>query len=160
MNILFVLLFPSIIGLKLITNFNKDKKTFEYILDYLLLVFLTNFIASIIISIFNSGIYNIADYITNNLDFAIKYIIITCVLVVILSLLITIIKKYLTLDKYAISIIRPMSFKKVSNVEEKQEWGGVKVLEQKDNTKKVLLNNGAKLITKKYPSKPLQKLNL
>ena len=98
MNILFVLLFPSVIGLKLIMILNKDKKIFEYIVDYLLLVFLNNFIATIIISIFNSGIYNIADYITNNLDFAIKYIIITCVLGVILSLLITIIKKYLTLD--------------------------------------------------------------
>ena len=98
MNILFVLLFPSVIGLKLIMILNKDKKIFEYIVDYLLLVFLNNFIATIIINIFNSGIYNIADYITNNLDFAIKYTIITSTLAIILSILITIIKKYLTLD--------------------------------------------------------------
>jgi len=57
-------------------------------------------------------------------------------------------KKYLTLDKYAISIVRPMAFKKVSNVENKQDWGAVKVLEQLGNTKKYELNNGAKLITK------------
>ncbi len=57
-------------------------------------------------------------------------------------------KKYLTLDKYALSVVRPMAFKKVSNVEEKHNWGAVKVLEAKDNVKKVLLNNGATLITK------------
>ncbi|MBR3605123.1 MAG: insulinase family protein, partial [Candidatus Gastranaerophilales bacterium] len=58
-------------------------------------------------------------------------------------------KKYLTLDKYALSIVRPSGFKKVSNIEEKNNWNAVKVLEQKDNTKKVLLNNGATLITKR-----------
>ena len=57
-------------------------------------------------------------------------------------------KKYLTLDKYAFSIVRPLAFKPVSNVENKNNWGAVKVLEQKDNTKKVLLNNGANLVIK------------
>jgi len=58
-------------------------------------------------------------------------------------------KKYLTFDKYALSIVRPNGFKQISNVENKQNWGAVKVLEVLDNTKKVLLNNGATLITKK-----------
>lgn len=57
-------------------------------------------------------------------------------------------KKYLTLDKYAISIIRPTAFKKISNIEEKNNWSAVKVLEQNGNTKKFLLNNKATLITK------------
>ena len=57
-------------------------------------------------------------------------------------------KKYIILDKYAKSVVRPNSFKPVSNVVNKQNWGAVKVLEQKDNTKKVLLANGATLITK------------
>ncbi|MBQ8635050.1 insulinase family protein [bacterium] len=56
--------------------------------------------------------------------------------------------KYLTLNKYAISTIRPSAYKKVANIEEKHNWDAVKVLEQQDNTKKVLLNNGATLITK------------
>lgn len=57
-------------------------------------------------------------------------------------------KKYLLLDKYALSIVRPMAFKKVSSVENKEVFDSVKVLEIKDCTKKVLLNNGATLITK------------
>ena len=58
-------------------------------------------------------------------------------------------KKYLTLDKYALSIVRPNGFKQVSNIEQKQNFESVKVLDVLDNTKKVLLNNGATLITKK-----------
>lgn len=57
-------------------------------------------------------------------------------------------KKYLTIDKYALSIIRPDGFKPVSNKEEIQKQSP-KLIEEKDNTKKVLLNNGANLITKK-----------
>lgn len=57
-------------------------------------------------------------------------------------------KKYLTLDRYALSIVRPMEFKKVSNIENKEIFNSVKVLQNKDNVKKVLLNNGSTLITK------------
>ena len=64
------------------------------------------------------------------------------------SNIIEVAKKYLTIDKYALSIVRPNGFKPISNIEKKENWDSVKVLEQKDNTKKVLLNNGATLITK------------
>lgn len=74
--------------------------------------------------------------------------------------IIAVAKKYLILDKYAYSCVRPMSFKKVSNVEKKQELNGIKVLEQKDNIKKVLLNNGAKLITKKKKSNSIIAINI
>ena len=69
-------------------------------------------------------------------------------------------KKYLTLDKYAISIIRPLSFKEVSNIEKKENWDSVKVLEQNDKAKKVLLNNGAKLITKKKKTNSIIALDI
>ena len=58
-------------------------------------------------------------------------------------------KKYLILDKYAISTVRPAAFKEVSNVENKKTAVANKVLEKQDNTTKTLLANGATLITKK-----------
>lgn len=59
-------------------------------------------------------------------------------------------KKYLTLDKYAISIVRPRNVesnvKEISHVEDTSVEN--KLIEQKDNTKKLLLKNGATLISK------------
>lgn len=69
-------------------------------------------------------------------------------------------KKYLTLDKFAISIIRPSSFKPISNVKEKQIFNSVKVLDNFNNTKKVLLNNGATLITKNKKSNSIIALDI
>lgn len=69
-------------------------------------------------------------------------------------------KKYLLLDKYALSIIRPNSFKPVLNVIQKENWTSAKVLEQKDNIKKVLLNNGATLITKKKKTNSIIALDI
>ena len=57
-------------------------------------------------------------------------------------------KKYLITDKYALSIVRPNAYKPVANIEQKQNWAAVKVLDKNQNAKKVLLNNGATLITK------------
>ena len=63
--------------------------------------------------------------------------------------IINVAKKYLTLNKYAISIVRPTSFKEISNTQIKEQNKENKLLEQKGNEKKVLLENGATLITKK-----------
>lgn len=69
-------------------------------------------------------------------------------------------KKYLTLDKYALSIIRPNSFKPISNIKEKQNFSSVKILDSLDNTKKVLLNNKATLITKNKKSNSIIALDI
>ncbi|MBQ4647452.1 MAG: insulinase family protein [Candidatus Gastranaerophilales bacterium] len=69
-------------------------------------------------------------------------------------------KKYLTLDKYALSIIRPLAFKPVSNIEKKENWGAVKVLDKNENTKKFLLNNGATLTTKAKKTNSIIALNI
>ena len=69
-------------------------------------------------------------------------------------------KKYLLLDKYALSIVRPMAFKKVANVEKREVFDSVKVLEIKDLTKKVLLNNGAILITKPKKTNSIIAINV
>ena len=58
-------------------------------------------------------------------------------------------KKYLTLDKYAISVVKPTNFKEISNTKPQEIKKQDKLLEQKGNEKKVLLKNGATLITKK-----------
>ncbi len=58
-------------------------------------------------------------------------------------------KKFLPADKYALSVVRPACFKLISNEKEKTEKPVFKLIQQKDNIKKVLLNNGASLITEK-----------
>ncbi len=63
--------------------------------------------------------------------------------------IINVAKKYLIPDKYAISIIRPTNFKEISNIKKVEPKQENKLLEQKGNEKKVLLENGATLITKK-----------
>ena len=59
-------------------------------------------------------------------------------------------KKYLTLDKYALSTIRANNCKPVSNVKkQEQNIEQPKLIQELNNAKKVQLNNGAILITKK-----------
>lgn len=59
-------------------------------------------------------------------------------------------KKYLTLDKYALSTVRANNCKPVSDIK-KQEQAPLqpKLIQELDNIRKVLLPNGAVLITKK-----------
>ena len=57
-------------------------------------------------------------------------------------------KKYILLDKYVISTVHPSNFKKVADIKKQQNNNEVKLIEQKDATKKVLMPNGATLITK------------
>ncbi len=76
--------------------------------------------------------------------------------------IINVAKKYLTLDKYAISTVKPKAINEVNKTNEKemkpiadinqaQNTNACedKLIETKDNTKKYLLSNGASLITKK-----------
>ena len=59
-------------------------------------------------------------------------------------------KKYLILDKYALSTVRANNCKPVSNVQkQKENIEQPKLIQKLDSTKKVLLPNGATLITKK-----------
>ncbi len=71
-------------------------------------------------------------------------------------------RKYLDTNKYAISVVRPQNYnceiKEISNVKENNIE--TKLLEEKDNTKKVLLPNGAVLITKKKTSNSIVAINI
>ena len=57
--------------------------------------------------------------------------------------------KYLTLDKYALSTVRANNCKPISDVKQRQTEEKPKLIQELNNTKKVLLPNGATLITKR-----------
>lgn len=69
-------------------------------------------------------------------------------------------KKYFTLDKYAVSTVRPNDFKKISNVQEEQKSPETKLIQEHLGTKKVLLENGATLITKKKKTNSIVAIDL
>ena len=69
-------------------------------------------------------------------------------------------KKYLTLDKYALSTVRANNYKPISNVRETKINSEPKLIQELNNTKKVQLSNGAILITKKKKQTPLLHLIL
>ena len=58
-------------------------------------------------------------------------------------------RKYLTLDRYALSTVRANNCKPVNNVAQEKKTENPKLIQEINNTKKVLLQNGATLITKK-----------
>lgn len=69
-------------------------------------------------------------------------------------------KKYLLLDRYALSIVRPTGFKAVNNV---AFAGNIKepvLLEEKDNMKKYLLENGINLTTKNKKTNSIIAMNI
>ena len=98
MNFVIVFMLPSILGLKLFMSFNKDKKTFDYIIDYFLFLLFSNFGIMLVINILNNNISNIVEYISNNFDFAIKYITISLMINIFLAFIYTITRKYITFD--------------------------------------------------------------
>lgn len=70
-------------------------------------------------------------------------------------------KKYFTLDKYALSIVRPSSFKEISNVEPiNKKPLETKLIQEHNGIKKVLLDNGATLITKKKKTNSIVAIDL
>ena len=89
---------PSVLGIKIFMNFNKNKKGSDLLIFFLLFVLFSNFISMIIANIINVDIYNLTDYINNSLDFTIYYILNSLIINIILSIIFTIIDKYVTFD--------------------------------------------------------------
>lgn len=98
MNFIIVFILPSVLGLKLFMHFNKDKKIFDLITTYLLFLLLSNFMAMTISYIYTKTITDIVAYASGCLLFAIKYMSLMLILNVVLSILSTIIDKYLIFD--------------------------------------------------------------
>lgn len=98
MNTIITFILPSILGIKLFMHFNKNKKLIDLVIYYLLFLLFSNFIVMIISNIANVDINNIIDYAKNNLSFTIFYISVSLLSNIILSIIITIIDKYLIFD--------------------------------------------------------------
>ena len=94
MNFFIVYLLPSILGLKLFTNFNRERKIIDLIIYYLLFVLFSNFFAMIFLAITKSGEYDLINYSSTNFVFCVKYMSIVLILNVILSILFSVISKY------------------------------------------------------------------
>ena len=96
MSFIIVFFLPSIFGLKMFMNFNKEEKWFNLLVYYLLLVLFSNFIEISILSYSNLGDLNLTSYIESSYVFTVKYIFINIILNFLLSIIFTIIKKYFT----------------------------------------------------------------
>lgn len=98
MHFIIVFILPSILGLKLFMHFNKNKKILDLGITFLLLLVLSNFISMIITHICNKQITDLVAYANAYLSFAIKYMSVMLVCNIVLSILLTIIDKYLVFD--------------------------------------------------------------
>lgn len=96
MNFFIVYMLPSVLGLKMFSNFNKEKKLFDLIVYYLLFVLFSNFFTMVFLMVTNNGEDNLINYSSTNFLFAVKYMTICLILNVILSILFSIISKYFT----------------------------------------------------------------
>lgn len=93
MNNLFVYLLPSIIGIKIYNVLTKNNNIKDLIINYLSLVLSSNFILMIILYIKNKFEYNLTEFIETNMLFAIKYILISIIINIILGFIYSIINK-------------------------------------------------------------------
>ena len=94
MSFAIVFFLPSVFGLKIFMNSNKEEKWFNLLIYYLLLVLFSNFIELYILSYSNLGDLNLVDYIQNSYIISAKYIFVNLLLNLFLSIIFTIIKKY------------------------------------------------------------------
>lgn len=78
-------LLPSIFGLKFIMKFNENRSIKDIIIDYLLLVVLSNFILMSIVVLINKFDGNLINYSLEHLKFSVKYIALSLVINLILS---------------------------------------------------------------------------
>ena len=93
----FIIFFlPSVFGLKLFMNFNKENKKMDLLIYYFLFVLFSNLGVLTIMIIFNKGINNLLDYAMTNFIFCVKYMYMSLFVNFILSIVFSIIIKYFT----------------------------------------------------------------
>ena len=98
MNNLFVYLLPSIIGIKIYNVLTKNNNIKDLIINYLSSVLISNLIIMIILSIKNKFQYNLTEYIETNMLFAIKYILMSIVINILLGYIFSIINKNISFE--------------------------------------------------------------
>lgn len=84
---IFVFLLPSVLGIKFVMKFNENRKIKDIIIDYLLLVLLSNLILMLIVIIINKFDGNIFDYSLEHLKFSVKYICLSLIINFTLSII-------------------------------------------------------------------------
>ena len=98
MNNLFVYLLPSIICIKIYNVLTKNNNIKDLIINYLSSVLISNLIIMIILSIKNKFQYNLSEYIETNMLFAIKYILMSIVINILLGYIFSIINKNISFE--------------------------------------------------------------
>lgn len=93
MNSIFVIMLPSILGIKTIELLVGERNNKEIIKDYLNILLLSNYISIALIAIVNKFEYNLIDYINDNMLFAFKYLSISIVISIILGFIFSILIK-------------------------------------------------------------------
>lgn len=98
MNAIFAFILPSVLGLKLFMHFNKNKKMFDLIIYYLLFILFSNLVVMIIVNITHGGVQNIFEYLNSDLLVTINYTINALIINILLSIIFTVIDKYIVFD--------------------------------------------------------------
>jgi len=95
MKFFMVFLLPSIFGIKVYLHLNGNKKSWDTILDYLLLVLFSNYFCMAVVALTNKLEIDLVGYVQSNYIFSLKYIFLMLITNLILAVLFTIIKEYL-----------------------------------------------------------------
>jgi len=98
MNFIIVFLLPSILALKTYINLNKENKLSLCIINYLLFVLFSNYIAMLILMIFKGEVINLVAHAENDYIFCVKYITLSILINIILSIVATIVEKYISFE--------------------------------------------------------------
>ena len=104
-----VFLLPSVLGLKIFKNLNKNKSIFDYVIYYLLFVLFTNLFVLIIFNGISEGMYNLTDMLDTNV---LSYLFNSTIINIILPVVFTIINKYITFD---IEVVNEKKVKKTKS---------------------------------------------
>ena len=98
MNYIIVYFLPSIIGLSMYLYLNNKKEDiFNKIRIYMFFTLISNYICIIFDLLFKKFEYNLTEFIENNLPFAFKYLTMSIVVNILLSFVIIIVKKYVSI---------------------------------------------------------------
>ena len=99
MNHILIYFLPSVIGLNLYLYLNKKNiDIFNQIKIYSILTLLSNLLCMLFDLLVNKFAYNLTDYIENNLSFAIKYVLLSIIINIILSFVFIIVKKHISIS--------------------------------------------------------------
>jgi len=96
MIVFIMFLLPSIFGIKIFLHLNSNDKSWDTIINYFCLVLFSNYICISIVALINNLDMNLIEYAKDNYIFCIKYISLMIITNLILAMIFTVIKKYVS----------------------------------------------------------------